>query len=323
MALPAVSPALASMPSAFSFDTTTFECRRPDGSPHSHRRPDTSPLTLHEYHKFQQSPMLSAYHELDYRRLHRKPSSADLISARDWPTAEDAASPSLAAFAWGPSSNSPAHADSLAPHELLPSFLPPPPTTPQVRPSTASPSLSSTVTTLQSSPTHTPVCRGATACAQPPPDEPVKRARPLSSNRKFPDLQRAKRLPRPAASSQSSTQSGNELWEVYAAVFDPAADQGGAPGGTTHVTPTSSSGAAEQLQPTIQACSLPRRERYVRFEGLSASTTDFSRESSSGLGIVDEKDPTATSTFSLSRFEFPAPPDQDNWGNTRGIFMSY
>ncbi|CAK3755153.1 Hypothetical predicted protein [Lecanosticta acicola] len=299
MAYTAVPPALATVPSAFSFNTSAFECPQTNASPRAsaYRRPETPQLTLHEYRRFQQSPVLSASPELDHRRLRRKASSANL-----------AGSPLATAFAWGPSSSLPDRVESQASRSFLPSFLPPPPTTPEVRPATGSPSLSSTVTTLQSTPTHTPDCRRVSAYPHETHHQHAQCAVPISSKRKFTSFQHAKRFPRRADSS--STEGGNGLWEVYAEVFDLAQSDG--EGAAAHVTVDRES-SGKLWEPTDTAEPVARRERCVRFEGVG-DLAGNAGDSAAAASIGEEKDSTATSTFSLSKFEFPAPPGHDNWG---------
>lgn len=291
-------------PSAFPHQPSTEHF-----SPH-HHRPDTPQLTLHDYHKFQQSPLLSASPDSDHRRVRRKPSVANL--------------PAQAAFAWTSTSASPHFIHSFAHPSLLLSSLPPPPATPRPRPNTASPSLSSTVTTLQSTPTHTPVFRGGSHFEQRGLNERVELTEPIRTKRKFDSLKQARRLPRRAGGDSSSTSNerDGEIWEVYAAVFEPSSDYHGFQQEVEEVNRASDGHSWLQPAPLFaeQIATGRQRPRAVHFEetestdeeGLAEDLTN--RETRSR----EEKETTATSSYSLSKFQFPAPPGQDNWTGTFG-----
>ncbi|KAK5109400.1 hypothetical protein LTR62_007066 [Meristemomyces frigidus] len=185
------------------------------------------------------------------RPLRRKPSSSQLllrgsspIPARDRP---------LAPFA----------AEQVAQQFLQASpfsHLPPPP----------SPSLSSTITTLHSGPTPSPVSRQA--------DSNDRWEGPANGHvftkRKFSFVKPAKRLPRHIS----------EDWLVYAAVVE---------------------GESERVPEDI----VQKNGRSVRFTGVDSEDL----QGASG----EERDTTTASTFTLSKFKFPAPPGQ-TWTDTFG-----
>lgn len=158
------------------------------------------------------------------------------------------------------------------------------------RPTTASPSLSSTVITLQSTPTqHT--------CGSSVESVGVRGRSELSewisTKRHFESVRRAKRLPRYVGSNRSSSDGQMGLWEVYAAVFDPPRDDVGA------------------IMEEIGAAARKKVEDE--------------EEHVTGRGSEDARrgnDNHPTSSFSLSNFDFPVPPNHDNWVGTSGIRSS-
>lgn len=284
-----------------------------------HHRPDTPQLTLHDYHKFQQSPLLSGSPDSERRRVRRKPSVANFA-----PTP-----PAHAGFPWTSHSGSPHFIHSFAHPSLLLSSLPPPPVTPRPRPTTASPSLSSTVTTLQSTPTHTPVFRGGSHFEQRRVNDRVELTEPIRTKRKFDSLKQAKRLPRRADAGGGSSggehdeQSG-ELWKVYAAVFEPSAEYQGFEEELVDLNEQSDEQAWLQPAPlfTDYAASPEDRRHRIHSEAPPADAND--QGPANDLTTTDsawsreEKETTATSSYSLSRFQFPVPPGQDNWTGTFG-----
>ncbi|KJX94605.1 hypothetical protein TI39_contig4173g00039 [Zymoseptoria brevis] len=273
-------------------------------------------LSLHDYHKWQHSPLLSHSPELEYKKVRRKSSIADL-----------SASPQQGDFQWAPSSNLPPSLHSFSQRDLPPRFHPHPPTTPTTRTYPASPSLSSTVTTLQSTPTHTPILRDDTHFVQRRIDEGTALKEPLRTKRKFDSLKKAKRFPRQAASGNSGSLDGG-LWEVYAAVFDVSEEQGGIAEESVGIEEDLEASPEQQIQRAenlTHAYPAGRAERSVRFEGVDTKSRGgfHSTSTSSSATRQLEKDPTATSIYSLSKFEFPAPPGLDNWTRTTGKTLTH
>jgi hypothetical protein len=275
---------------------------------------DVPHLSLHEYHRRQNSPLVSPSPELDFKKVRRKPSIADLST-----------SPVKGDIRFAPSSNTPPSLYSFSQRDLPPRLHPHPPTTPITRAYPASPSLSSTVTTLQSTPTHTPIFRGDAQFVQRRTDERTALEEPLRTKRKFDSLKRAKRFPRQASSGSSDSRDGG-LWEVYAGVFDIAGDQGGLSEESLRRVEDFRASHEKQRPADDFAATFPttREARSVRFKEVEhehRSSSRHTRASSRTPGLP-EKDPTATSSFSLSKFEFPAPPGQDNWAHTSGKYIS-
>ena len=291
------------------YNVTTFGRSLRSSPPTTFARPLTpipQPyLTLHSYRRHQHSPLVSSSPDYDFKRVRRKPSSVDL-GLRG---AEAARRRDL-------SEGEPLIVHSS--HENLSSLLRPPPSTPQPHHYESSPSLSGSVTTFESSPTHTPTDFGSSFGEQRP-FERSQLIEPIRSKRKFSDLRTAKRLPHRSCG----------VWQVHAVV----SDVGGlgvsgqrplAEGATSEESVAFSGGdsGSEQglagthvigREATAESASAVRaerrrRRRAVRFEGLT---------SDSSLDEVKEKDPTATSTYTLSKFQFPAPPGH-NWTGTFG-----
>ncbi|PPJ53945.1 hypothetical protein CBER1_05847 [Cercospora berteroae] len=161
---------------------------------------DSPQLTLHEFHKFQQSPVLAASPELESRRIRRKPSAVNLATAHARYT-----DPAAYCFddPWTPSLILPRSPASASLHDFSPASSQHRPLTPRPRTYTASPSLSSTVDTLQSSPFQTPLHQG---CSRAEHEE--------EDRSDFGEPIRTKR------GGGSGSGGSGELWEVYAAVFE-------------------------------------------------------------------------------------------------------
>ncbi|KAK0249362.1 hypothetical protein LTS09_015515 [Friedmanniomyces endolithicus] len=171
---------------------------------------------------------------------------------------------------------------------LLPAFSP----ERQQLPAPKSPSLSSSITTLQSTPTYSPVlpgggpldqCQGAGST-------------PVSSKRKFPFAQ-AKRLPRRAVSA----------WCVYAAVIEQGV------GKDLEVSDSTVESEPEAERDLEEQRIEIRRGRSVRFAEIEKETSSGAEQSTSG----EEKDGTTGSTYTLSKFKFPQPPGH-TWAGTFG-----
>ena len=275
-------------------------------------RPVTPHVTLHQFHKLQRSPTPSLSPELDYKRVRRKQSFSSLIRLPP----ESGRVP--AQFT---SSSTLARSRSL--QSFPPPLLPPLPLTPIPRPSTNSPSLSSTVDTLQSTPTHTPIQRGFWLPEQWGGVGQGGFSEPIRTKRKFLPFKHAKRLPHHSAHHGES--EGN--WQVHAAVIDIGVgiedldldelegQEAGHVGGTE-------SQRAERRMPWVGGEErLSRRKgRLVRFEDLGteekgSGTEDPASPESPFLG--QDREPNLTSSFSLSKFKFPAPPGS-NWEGTFG-----
>lgn len=259
-------------------------------------RQDTQQLMSQAYRTWQCSPADSACPEPEERRVRRKPSIQNLTGRS-----------ALSAFSWTPSSIPPPSNHISGPHDSHLQQL----STPRPRTYTASPSLSSTITTLQSTPTHTPILRRCSF------DEPRRLfdqgepEGPVATKRKYPSVKHARRLPRRQADSQGSQNSG--IYKVYAAVFDISGDQGGL---------SEESNKVDENDSLTQAAPNSRRDRTVRFTGIDKRRSDSTSRALSSGTSKHHRDQTATSSYSLSKFEFPAPPNRDNWASARGKFSS-
>ncbi|KAI7086061.1 hypothetical protein KC356_g5351 [Hortaea werneckii] len=175
---------------------------------------------------------------------------------------------------------------------------PPLPSTPTYPSSIPSPSLASTISTLQSSTLGTPVPVG---CGQQRGDQwnANREEAPVRYKRKFPNIKQAKRLPRQRASSE---------WRVYAAV-----DTGGSykprinldKEASLPATCSKSESAFKAAVPTNGSRTANRR---TSFNHDSPSITQITKTSGHR---------TADSAFSISKFKFPAPPSLD-WVGTFG-----
>lgn len=258
-------------------------------------------LNLHDLHKFQQSPALSSTPELGHRHVRRKQSSIDLArSAR--PPADPEPNE-----AWTPTLILPCQ-NSLH-HSLPPSAHRPQqhPFTPRQRAYTASPSLSSTVTTLQSTPTQTPLCRRDSLSDHALDENGSGSSEPIRTKRKFDSLRRAKRLPR-----HSSSSGIGEVWQVYAEVFD-AADQ---------VAPVTRDVAAEsEAAAFVREEAALKKGRSVRFQGIGSEDSQKSCEpveNSAEASSSGEEEENSGSPSVLKRANWPLPPLRDNWTGTFG-----
>ena len=294
------TPLLARHP---GYNLTTFELRSQNSSDIV-ERPATPHLTLHQFRKFQQSPFYSSSPDDDYKRVRRKQSFEHLAQP-----------PFNSAPRLEPVTSLSHSVHSTSPQNFLPSLLPPLPLTPVPRPGTAAPSLSSTVDTLQSTPTHTPIQYAGTPFGQWRDFERVEPNEPIRTKRKFKQLKLAKRLPHHVAQHDGS----GAVWQVHAAVVDIGA-------GERSLTDlregaSGSSGGFYQGGTREQPVwhSSGRKGKLVRFEGLD-------KKSSGGAAGVPGsetsrpskgKEPTLTSSYSLSKFQFPVPPGHD-WAGTLG-----
>lgn len=254
-------------------------------------------LTLHDYRKLQQSPYLDCSPSPEQKRLRRKASRADL-----------AARPIDAGSGGGPGTRVKL-AQSSPPPQLHPSpLLRAFPSTPQPHQSATSPSLSSSITTASSSPAYTPLPAETWPPGHWTGSGGFELAEPIRVKRKYPNFTPAKRLPHHDGSGSG--------WRIYAAIGHGIGDQvstgldsiGSAKGIGSG---DSGRGTAEvSLKLQLQA----KRGRSVRFAGISPES-DFAIEATE---TSEAKEATGDSSFSLSKFKFPAPPSSKGWAGTLG-----
>ncbi len=272
-----------------------------DGLAQPYSPPLTPQLTLHRYHRYQNSPVLSSSPDLDDRRVRRKQSHAQL--APEHSDVQQLQTPSTSSFR--SLNSSPTQSFSLP-------FAPPPTFTPVAISRAAQlPSLSSTIDTLRSTPTHTPTQHGGSSLERSESFERIALAEPLRSKRKFSTIKPAKRLPHP------TTLRSPEEWRVHAVIVDP-----------DHVDATTGDldrfEQTEGERPTVP--SIPQAIRYgslhekdephfggrkgrsVRFEDIANQRSTGASHKSRSVKSSEGKDPSLSSTFSLSKFVFPEPP---------------
>ena len=299
----AAHPLMAGQPerNVTSFELQSRNSSDPVGP--SLTRPVTPHVTLHQFRQWQQSPALSSSPDLDYKRVRRKPSFTDLVrrpyDLARLPAQTTSFSPSL-------------HPSS--PQNFLPSLLPPVPLTPTPRPSTTSPSLSSTVDTLQSTPTHTPIQHGGWPLGPWGGFDRVELSEPIRTKRKFPQFKQAKRLPHITAHDGG----GGGIWEVHAAVVDLGDVYTGDLEAFSEEARAQASGVGTSGEERLPSSG--RKGRTVRFEGVETDESSSGNEESrvSEPPRPDqEKEPSLTSSFSLSKFNFPEPP-RSAWTGTFG-----
>lgn len=266
-------------------NVTTFESRRNFSKPFRlPSQPSSSHITIHEFQQRQQSPRLAPSPDVDSHILRRKNSLRHLAG-------DEGASVAVEA---------PLH----PPAPLIVSSQPlPAPSTPQHHPAVTSPSLSSTGTTLQSTPTQTPPAylptnnqrrRGIDV------DELV--GLKVRTDRYFPHIKQAKRLPRRAV---------DNTWCVYAAVIRECDEADVQPVAGVHLVESKLEASGRIARPERRG--LARRDRSVRFAGVWSESDLDSEKNTSG----EEKDTTRDSTYTLSKFKFPTPPGY-NWAGTFG-----
>ncbi|KAM3425793.1 hypothetical protein BST61_g7721 [Cercospora zeina] len=248
---------------------------------------DSPQLTLHDFHKFQASPVLAASPELESRRIRRKASNANLATAHARYT--DPAAYCCFDGPWTPSWILPRSPASASLHNLSPASSHQRPLTPRPRTYTASPSLSSTVDTLLSSPFQTPPHRGGSR-AEHAEDDRSDWGEPIRTKRKFDSFKRAKRLPRQASGGGSGEGGDGELWEVYAAVFE----------------------IEEDAAPVVVEGAL-KKAKSVRFDTRTGTISDAPVED-----LQNPREEHPTSATSLSAIDWPLPPSYYNWQGTFG-----
>ena len=318
----AIPPTLIGPYPGLDHTTTPFTRHRSTESIRHLQRADTPQLTLHDFHRCQQSPLLSTSPGYEQRRVKRK-QSIDLRAGR----------PANAPLSCPTKPDSPLLIRPLPPRDQFASVLPHPhphlyrPTTPRLQHTTTSPSLSSTVTTLQSTPTHTPIFRGGSPFERQRIDDRSELVEPLRTKRKFQSPKRAKRLPHPTDGSGSggrirdSSRGENDLWEVYAAVFDPPVE---IEGGFAYGTHTGGAHCEGRIEGGFEASQDERGGKGSRFattdvlEGSGPQQPDAVESASTPAHLQSDQVPAGTSSYSLSKFEFPVPPGQDNWAGTFG-----
>ena len=295
-----------------AINLTTFEPQQQNFAP-PHAPPLGHPqhprLTLHEYRKQQLSPVPSSPADQDYKRIRRKPS----FSSTSQDTSTSTSPPPTL------TSSTPLARQSSV-KSLLPSLLPPSPLTPTPRLATSSPSLSSTVDTLPSTASHTSSQEGQPLFGRWQSTERgglSERTEPIRTKRKL-SFKQAKRLPHPAVREAGEGSGSSGIWQIHAAIIDiPTKEQEfrdfehGARAATRHVTKPSTARRPEIApQHTAIPGSDGKRARYVRFkEESDREWEDGGQQQSSSEGI--------TSSYSLSKFRFPAPPGH-HWTGTFG-----
>ncbi|KAI5359427.1 hypothetical protein Slin14017_G103290 [Septoria linicola] len=247
-------------------------------------------LRLDDFHKFHQSPLPASSAQLEHRCVHRKASTANLAAARLRHT-----DPAAYCFddPWTPSLILPRSFQSISEPNNSPSSTHHRPVTPRPRTYTASPSLSSSVDTLQSSPFPTPIHQGHHGAEFEDEENWSGSAEPLRTKRKFESLKRAKRLPRRAGGISSSDSNQDALWEVYADIFEVGPGVG-----------------------TIVQQGDLKKAKSVRFEALEASSSAAAE--SDPEEVYGTRAGQQTSSTSLSGVDWPLSASHDNWQGTFG-----
>jgi len=284
--LPTIDPAAVPLMSPYPDPNVTTLERRPNFSkpfqPPS--QPSSSHMTLHEIRQRQQQCRLAPSPDIDSHALRRKHSRRDFAGD---------VRPAVAIEA-------PVH----PPAPLIVSSHPlPVPSTPQHHPAVTSPSLSSTGTTLQSTPTQTPP-------AYLPTDNQRRRDVDIDdlvelkvrADRNFPYIKQAKRLPRRAA---------DNAWCVYAAVIGEGCEADIQPAAGVRLVESKLEAGGRVARPERRGPA--RRDRSVRFAGVWSESDLDSEKTTSG----EEKDTTRDSTYTISKFKFPTPPGY-TWAGTFG-----
>lgn len=247
-------------------------------------------LRLDDFHRFHQSPLPASSAQLEHRCVHRKASTANLAAARLRHT-----DPAAYCFddPWTPSLILPRPFQSFSEPNNSPSSAHHRPVTPRPRTYTASPSLSSSVDTLQSSPFPTPIHQGHLRADLEEEENWNGSAEPLRTKRKFDSLKRAKRLPRRAGGNSSSDSNQDVLWEVYADIFEVGPGVG-----------------------TIVQQGDLKKAKSVRFEAFEASSSSVAESGSEE--VYEPRAGQQTSSTSLSGSGWPLSASHDNWQGTFG-----
>lgn len=234
-----------------------------------------------ESRHFLPSPSFTSSNNNTNKYLKRKPSTRDLNATPSY------FCPNGVRLA---ESSSP-HSGSATEERGTPS-PPPLPSTPTYPSSIPSPSLISTISTLQSSVIGTPVPVGCGPQRNSQWSASREEA-PVRYKRKFPNIKQAKRLPRQRASSGE--------WCVYAAV-----DTGGGYKPQINLDEKTSLPTTCSKSESV----FKQADRRASFDHNSPSITKATKTSGHR---------TADSTFSISKFKFPAPPNRD-WIGTFGKY---
>lgn len=255
--------------------------------------PTTPPYEVAQFGQSLYVPFPWTVPERESPRLRRKTSRLDLHPRASADHVQDEGLQWGASAAEGSLSNP---ATMLArldpPHPLITSRLLASPS-PQQNLTPTSPSLSSSISTLQSVPTPSPIAPGGD------PLESLWATRGVSTKRKFPLLRQPKRLPRREWSE----------WCVYAAIVD---------GGAGESERRARVGDSDESDHEV-GDRVVRREagakapRAVRFAGPATKSSSTIESDSSG----DSKEPKAGSTHTLSKFRFPPSPSH-TWTGTFG-----
>lgn len=177
-----------------------------------------------------------------------------------------------------------------------------------------SPSLSSEATTVPSTPELTPLSLRSLSPEFSILNDAMISSEPIRTKRNFPRFKQAKRLPRwKGVGSEYGPGVGgenNELWEVYAAVFDPAVNfETVIDEGTDQVLDAYYT--LEDLPPALQLRRSPsaNKLRTVRFEAIEEESKYSEQDHGNGpKGMESGAQNDQTSSLSLFRFQFPPPP---------------
>ncbi|KAI7346966.1 hypothetical protein D0862_13216 [Hortaea werneckii] len=253
--------------------------------------PPSPPRSTHsaelESRLFLPSPSFTSSKTTTNKYLKRKPSTQDLNALPSYFCSSGVQLPD----------SSPPHSVSATEERGTPS-PPPLPSTPTYPSSIPSPSLTSTISTLQSSVLGTPVPVG---CRQQRGYQwnASREEAPVRYKRKFPNIKQAKRLPRQRASSE---------WCVYAAV-----DTGGSYKPQVSLDektslPATCSKSESAFKAEVPTTGIRTADTCASFHHDSPSVTKTTKTSGHR---------TADPTFSISNFKFPAPPSRD-WIGTFG-----
>ena len=306
------------------------------GVDHRWRENFTSPFDLpfHPPHHVTDhppsSPSLSCAQSEPRRRYHHF-SGPSPSSYRSFKTIRRKRSFVRAASAPIPSSPTPHHRSPVAlstsarpptpdprqPQPSLPLFLARARTFEIPRPAPTSPSLSSTIDTLPSTPALSPIHRFDEWChdsVQHPGGDHQDTAwvEPVRSKRRFDRFKRAKRLPHPRDTSHSN--SAGDIYQVHAAVFPCESQEHASHPSTHHERPHS------RLD-----CDRDGRSAHTHIDHASIKPLGFHHSTpdkhASPPPDKQRELPTLTSSFSLSNFRFPPPPGR-TWAGALGPCLS-
>ena len=209
---------------------------------------------------------------------------------------------------WSPLQTPPASTGStssshnISSRQLPSSLLPILPSTPASRIGVSAPSLSSTGRTIQSEPIQTPTPHSKLAVDIWNDIQRLGLNEAVHSKRKFSLFKQAKRLPH-----STEQAGGGKVWQVHAVVFDAGDIAAG-----SEAPQAGQRESWERSAVNVRALKSTRREgRSVRFE---RSGREYQRERTAAQerSLYDrDQDPSLESSFSLSKFQFPEPPQLD------------